>query len=313
MDLIGEVLKNDTEALKGGEAGQNQSFKPQVNNERFSISDAVEVETPDLIGNESEVINEPLNQAPPQQQAPPEPQRQSATLFDARPPENGGAVYTDLSPEEKKRNELTAQLYVILLDTGAGFIFQLTAGDFSEASEKKFSLSKSKQKELAHAWAEVLNIEQKQTDPKSQFYKLLFAVYLPLLITAIGARVKKQKAKKLLKEKTVLEKQMEQTKTAAHKEPVVEVDKNLVKNYSSPLREEEKVIQPIIEVVEKETAITYETKSGENLPIVPKEPKKRGRSGGTKRNPKTNTFDKFYKEENGYRYWTWGAKEKIKS
>lgn len=238
-------------------------------------------------------------------------------------------ILTDM---EKKRNLLYANMYVILIDTGAGLMLQLASGNWSEDADKKYTLSKPKRMELAEAWSEILNLEGHKKDPKSTLWMMFGSFYLPLIIMAVKERVTSNKNKKAAKEeaaKTKAAKVVNITPVPDKQNDLVEVAEKL--EVATETVEEEKA--RIAAQVEHANAITESEKEGaeavtilnvvkEKTPpkvepkiepkIAPPEKETRGRAAGTKKNPKTGKFEPPTRSEGGYYYYPWGAKVKIK-
>ena len=252
--------------------------------------------------------------------------------------ENENEDFDILTEIEKKRNLLYARMYVILIDTGAGLMFQLTSGNWGEDGEKKYTISKIKREELAEAWAEVMNLEGHKKDPKTALWMMFGSFYLPLLIMAIKDRVQLQRTKKEIDEKATAAKKLKAVKKIEFEDKqsdLLEVATALeIVPRESPEEERariEKQIEAANAITIEENPAKFPTKDSAlllhvavdekataTLPakVVEKAPQAeeeetRGRKKGSRKNPKTKKFEIPVRVEKGYRIYSWGEKKKI--
>ena len=329
MDLISSIIDNAT----AEEKATTEAIKPTVIDGGFHQPEKAEIEN--FYGKETAQIftGEPAASF-----------EDDSQLIDAEGIEQG-EDFDILSDIEKKRNLLYAEMYVILIDTGAGLALQLAAGDWSEEGEKKYTISKIKRKELAEAWAEILNLEGHKKDPKTALWMMFGSFYLPLLIMAIKERVQKQRKKKE-------EEAQKKAKVKAAKKVAVDAeispDERLVEVAQQleivPKETPEEEAARIAAQIEHANAITIEANPDkfptqnataelivkpenildngvkvikvEKVPQIapqaaPAEEETRGRKKGSRKNPKTGKFEMPSRIENGYRFYPWGEKVKI--
>lgn len=236
-------------------------------------------------------------------------------------------IINELSELDKKRNFLYCQLYVLMVTEGSGLAFRLISGDWDDESEKKYSLSKTKQNDIARAWAEILNLEMSVKSPKSALGMLFVSSFIPLLFTALKSRVSKVKAKRDAK-KTAENGNF----TAPTKEENIRDAFNVVNGRDIEYKEtiQEPLYIPLEKV--KEVVPVEEIQPIQNFQIVDKkqtakvdlgekiEAKKgkvsRGRKKGMCKNPNSKKMESPIKTEiiNGanYNVYSWGLKKKIK-
>ena len=217
----------------------------------------------------------------------------------------------ELTEVEKKRNFIYCQLYILLAGEGVGLLSKWIAGDWSEEADKKYAITKTKQNEIARAWAEVLNLELKKKSPKNNLWMLIVSAFIPVIIMAgkEGARKRVEKKRKAEEAKKSKLKPVVKTEEAK----VIEIHKN------PELKKQQEFTTPQkVEVkTELKTATITETKEVKE-PEEPKKKSKRGRKKGGRKNPKTGKSEGFVKvimKERGgalnpYYVYSWGE-EKI--
>lgn len=261
--------------------------------------------TENINGIEKDFIDdvEPLNE---EETGTPEPtQTETATISEPYSHLNEENEVDGLSDQDKKRNFLYCQLYVMMLGEAGEILAKLIAGEWGEEIGNKYTVSKTKQNDIARAWAEILNIEMKTKSPKGALAMLIIANFVPLLFTALKVRFSKVKKKK------------EQAKQKKHEPKIVFVN-------DTPFVEE-KTVQPtkaeilqhdFKKIDDKGTAEIREDKIEEIKTELKPTKKKRGRKIGSMKNPETNKFETPIKTEtkngeNFYWVYSWGLKKSI--
>jgi len=222
---------------------------------------------------------------------------------------NEGEEESDfLSDIDKKRNYLYCQLYVMMMGEGAELVCKLIAGEWGEDASKKYSVNKTKQNEIAKAWAEILNIEMSKKSPKGALTMLIIANFAPLLFMAIKTRVKNNKAKKAAQAE------------AKHKQYQAEV----FESYEEIIQDDSHILTPQNEHVQKKelvkvdhngTAMVQKDKV-QKTEAFNQGRKTKGRKLGRKKNPATGKYEdpiETLKEGDIPKYWvySWGLKKKI--
>lgn len=221
-------------------------------------------------------------------------------------PDYENADYSSpLSDLEKKRNFLYCQLYVLMMAEGGEMVFKLIGGEFGEDVGNKYSLSKTKQNDIARAWAEVLNFEMQRKTPKGALIMLVVSNFLPLLILAVKSRFNKVQEKKKKKQEQEYRQEVKQ----AQAEIIEEIAEDI------PRGPKKKEAQPTFEKVDdKGTAEVLSTKveKVEDLPKINIKKQGRGRPLGQKKNPTTGQNEMptgiVYKNKKPYFVYSWGAK-----
>lgn len=234
---------------------------------------------------------------------------------------------SELSEVDKKRNFLYCQLYVLMVTEGSVMAFKLLAGDWTEEGDKKYSLSKAKQNEIAKAWAEILNLELATKSPKSALTMLFVSSLLPMLFMALKSRVAVQRDKKDAKKKEET-KQYRSDVSEAHKEIIAETIpvKEFVPNkgFYMPLENVAK-IKPVEEIPPIQNFKIIDDKGTAEVAVIEKKIPlnkpaeklmKRGRKKGSAKNPRTKKMEAPTHIENieGVKYYaySWGIKKKVK-
>ena len=311
MNLIDELLENDTTTLEENKSPSKQTFKPQVNNGRFS-------EIEDIESEDFTEINEP----------------QIEDHFEEPQPTNNGATAemidenfdneietNELSEAEKKRNFLFAEMRVQMFSIAGSMACQFLSGEWGEEHENKYTPSKSKQKELAKCIAEVMNIEMKVKDPRNTMYEMFAVVFAPLLFSAAqkGFRNKKKKKAEKLK---VVKSYNPQPQTQPQPQPQPKTENyNFEPEIIKPEKEPEPEPQSKFSFIDEKQTAEVETilspskdTLNNNGKVIGNFAKKetRGRKKGSKRNPKTRKMEQPYKIENGLMYYSWGETKKVK-
>jgi len=333
MDLLTSILDNAEETAK-----EKPQEKPQIIPEKIGdgFSEIISTETAPLNDGETAEIFNP----------------DSDDFLSESDDENAAESFNEnldfdvLTDIEKKRNLLYANMYVILVDTGAGLILQLTAGNWNEDADKKYTLSKPKRTELAEAWAEILNLEGHKKDPKSTLWMMFGGFYLPLIIMAVKERITLQREKKKVKaEKAKAAQEKEAAKvvklpaTKKHLEENKEDDIlkviELIETTETPEQERKRIADQVahanaITEAEYATASLNDTTPVKNIVEVekgvkndpktttkktpkkePEEKETRGRQKGAKKNPKTGKFEMPARADGTHYFYKWGAKVKI--
>lgn len=214
-----------------------------------------------------------------------------------------------LSDQDKKRNFLYCQLYVLMMGEGAELLCKIIAGEFGEEAGKKYAVSKTKQNEIARAWAEILNLEMSKKSPKSALIMLIVANFMPLVFMAVKTRFQKNKNKKaeeVQRKAKKYKKQVEETRAEIVEE--VEPEKVVIRN---------KTRADFIPVDEKQTAKVREDQTKSPEPAKENKTtkkKKRGRKKGSAKNPNTGKYEPFSSIEIGknnksYYLYSWGERK----
>jgi hypothetical protein len=334
MDLISSIIDNATVEEKAASSG----IQPSVIDGGFHQPE--KNDNPPLKtfedGNTAEIFS-----------GQPAPSSENETTILESGEEDQSGDFDVLTDIEKKRNLLYAQMYVILIDTGAGLVLQLASGNWTEEAEKKYTISKIKRLELAEAWAEVMNLEGHKKDPKTALWMMFGSFYLPLIIVAVKDRVKLQRDKKEKEAKKVAAKKLEVVKKAEFQNTedkgadLIQVANQLEIVPSETPEEEHKRITAQIDHANaisieanpeayptKDATATLRVKPTPSaagyLPArevteapqieakaVPAVKETRGRQKGSRKNPKTGKFEMPTRSEGGYYFYPWGEKVKI--
>jgi len=191
MNLIDELLENDSTTLEENKSPSKQTFKPQVNNGRFS--EIEDIESEDFTEINEHELQDHFEE--------PQPNNNGATAEMIDENFDNEIETNELSEAEKKRNFLFAEMRVQMFAIAGSMACQFLSGEWGEEHESKYTPSKSKQKELAKCIAEVMNIEMKVKDPRNTMYEMFAVVFAPLLFSAAqkGFRNKKKKKEQNLK------------------------------------------------------------------------------------------------------------------
>jgi hypothetical protein len=211
-----------------------------------------------------------------------------------------------LSDLDKKRNFLYCQLYVLMMSEAGELVFKLIAGDLGNDTGNKYTISKTKQNDIARAWAEVLNFEMEKKTPKGALVMMIISTFVPLLVVSIKERVKKNQEKKKQKHQEytqeVKEAHEEIIQEAAQVEPDEPPAQILEHDFTNV--DDKQTAQVRTDHIEKE----IET----DLPIVADQQKgKRGAKRGKMKNPLTGKREMYtgivYKNGKPYFKYSWGA------
>lgn len=284
MSLISQILDNDSATFSENTAENIKKVETVLSDE---IKDTL---------NPVDVLDEPKPEAP----------KNTATI------ERGdNNIVTDevieLTEQDRKRNFLYAQLYVLLIDTCMCITAQIVTGDLSEENEKKYSLSKGKQKDISDAWGEVLNLELSRKNPKSALILMFVGAYLPMAIMVLRevlAKKKAAKTKTTVPPLRVVKPEQKAPVADFQKATVVSDTNDLFKEAYSQKEEkpQEQIKMQLVDVDNKKTAQVLR-------PLEPLKVKDntgakvetRGRKKGGKKNPNTNKIE--YPDAQGKYSW----------
>ena len=230
----------------------------------------------------------------------PESTEPSATLEGGNEAGENKSAYSDEDLDEEftekdaERNQVYANLYTTMLDTGLITVCQMLTKEESNFCEKKYGLTDRKQEQIAFALAEVLNHEKQKKSPRNALIMLVIGLMLPPLLEA----GKKNIALKKEKKKEAALKHIKKTKAAKQRakdngntEPV-----EVTEMYKQPTIYAVPT-EPIEEFTEVQTTRTTSTANG--------------RKKGSRKNPKTKKMEAPIKTDLEYYYYSWGVKELI--
>lgn len=220
-----------------------------------------------------------------------------------------------LSDKEKRRNQLTCELYVYLMSLGTEITAKILSGEYDSNS---FEIKKNKQKEIAALWAEVLNEEGKVKSPRSALNGILVGATLPILVSALQIALNKRRAKKEQKKRPFEGFKGTENKTE-EKAPESEFTNQggTKKGFSGNQIEDAEIISETYEKGEKGTAEIKKDPENEKTDSKPQEKtERRGRIKGKRKNPNTEKYEyptKLINKANGLPYlvYSWGEQKVI--